>query len=283
MRVGAHVTFYYVEDRLKYLNQVIEGLLAIPHPTTVYIHSSRSLQGYGRLRNVKVLVYEYPEGNVWQYRDLWQREEMLQKLEWGHRLSHRMRLSKLMNPYYLTWENRRHVRKNIDQFDVQLCLEDDIAFTESSFAYWLKYKHICVKHGYNLGFLRTEVSKTDELYMTDLTASPSRIVKLEGTKFILNDINPYCGFWIYDREELKKFVNSREWKFKFGGYGIREKSAVGWHGIGMTRYKGTIIPLVQNDKARYETDPSSAVRHLPNNYIGDAMFCKIRFPISVDA
>ena len=44
-------------------------------------------------------------------------------------------------------------------------------------------------------------------------------------------------------------------------YGIREMSAIGWHGKNMSRYKATIIPLIKN-----KLNSSCFIKHLSNNH-----------------
>ena len=88
-------------------------------------------------------------------------------------------------------------------------------------------------------------------------------------------------FWIYDKKELKKFVESDEWRFKFKGYGIREMSAIGWHGKNMERYKGTIIPLRSTENNTYVVNDDCKVHHFPNNYIGSNEFCCIKLPVQL--
>jgi len=72
------------------------------------------------------------------------------------------------------------------------------------------------------------------------------MIELDDHKFLLNDVITYCAFWIYERDDLSKFALSKEWGFAFRGEGIREKSAIGWHGINMPGFKGTLVPLTQN-------------------------------------
>ena len=73
--------------------------------------------------------------------------------------------------------------------------------------------------------------------------------------------------WIYDKKELSKFINTKFWKFKWKGkniyafYGIREMSAIGWHGKNMQRYKATIIPLLKK-----KLNPGCYIKHLSNNH-----------------
>ena len=265
MDVAAHITFYYVESRLCYINKVLQGLAEIPQNIHVFIYTNKKFD----------LKYTYPNMVV----------EMIHvnfiDLPFIKRASYKhipFVIRRYMDPFFLTWENRRHIERNIDKYDVQMYLEDDICFTNAAFEYWLNYKEICNKHDYNIGFLRYE-GNNDKIYCTDLTKTPDKIIYIDGKLFLLNDNNPYCGFWIYDKSELYRFTQSKEWKFKFKDYGIREKSAIGWNGLKMKRYKGTIIPLqlIGGDTIAIHND--CKVRHLPNNYIGHSVFCTVELPI----
>ena len=79
---------------------------------------------------------------------------------------------------------------------------------------------------------------------------------------------------------MREFIKSEEWFFRFKDYAKREKSAIGWHGKNMSRYKETLIPLI-NDGKQYLTVKECAVHHLPNNYIGQSNVCTINFPITI--
>jgi hypothetical protein len=144
----------------------------------------------------------------------------------------------------------------------------------------LVYNEIVSNSGYNLGFLRTEFDGNQK-FITDLTKPLTNTISIDDKLFIINDNNPYCGFWIYSKKELKEFIKSKEWFFDFEHYGIREKAAIGWHGKNMSRYKNTIIPLIENNN-NLETLYHSNVHHLPNNYINHKFFCKIKFPIVIN-
>ena len=282
LRIAAHITFYYVEERLKYLDAVIAGLRGIPHDVTIFVYSNEPIAEYDGASDVEVLVYGYAKrGTRWNRFDVWHRSRLYTKLKPG-KVIHGLRLTKLVHPFFLTWENRANIRANLENFDVQMYLEDDMAFDAAAFDYWLRYKGVCLRNDYNLGFLRTEVGPDGSLFVTDLTTAPTRMLELEGTPFLVNDVNTYCGFWIYDRSELEKFVETPEWKFEFRGYDVREKSAIGWHGLGMGRYRATLVPLVEVGASSYRTDVGSGVRHLPNNYIGHDVFCKLRFPLTFE-
>ena len=125
-------------------------------------------------------------------------------------------------------------------------------FSKKNFKYWLNYKNICIKNNFNLGFLRTE-NKNRKLFSTDLIKQIKFQMLINNIKFAVNNVNNYCAFWIYDKKELNKFIKTNFWRFKWKGknmyafYGIREMSAVGWHGKNMSRYKATVIPLVKKN------------------------------------
>ena len=197
-----------------------------------------------------------------------------------NRVFQKIRLIKIKHPFFLTWDNRKYVECYIDDFDVQIYMEDDIGFNVKTLEYWIHYKDVCIRNQYNLGFLRTEFNDSGEILLTDITSPPEKVIKIDNQLFLLNDNNAYCGFWIYDKNELKEFIKTNEWQFNFEEYGIREKSSIGWHGIEMKRYKGTIIPLITNNNV-LETHPGCNVHHIPNTYINNKIFCKYKFPLTI--
>lgn len=273
MKLGVHITFFYVESRLQYLEKVIEGIASINEDTTVFIYSNRNFKLKEHTENINIVVYDFANKKSTRLKSI-------------HRLYYqtllRLGYTKLVHPFYLTWVNRKYVTKHIEDFDVQMYLEDDIYFDIRSFKYWLTYKDACIGNGYNLGFLRYEKDKNEELYFSDLFGPMDKIVTLEGKKFLLNDVNPYCGFWIYEKSELKKFMQSKQWKFKFNNYRVRERSAVGWHGFQMEHYKCSLLPLNNIKDNIYQCSEDAFVHHLPNNYIGHDFFCKVKAPIEME-
>jgi len=249
MKIAAHISYYYIEDRLVYLNQVIGSLLEIDEKIDIYIYTNKEIDLFNEFSNIKILVYPYPSSNC----DITK--------EFSRNIFFKL-VPKKTHPYYLTWEHRKVIESKVDDYDAQIYLEDDINFTKSNFNYWLKYNELTSKNNYNLGFLRFERSNKSK-YVTDLTKVLTETIVIDGVKCLINDNNPYCGFWIYSQQELKEFVKSKEWRFKFDIYRIREKAAIGWHGINMKRYKGTIIPL-EEKHGSFITPDSCSVHHLPN-------------------
>ncbi len=260
MKIAAHITFYFVESRLKFLREVIKNLELLPHEVNIFIYCNEDVNDYIESNKVVLKVYPYKKTKLLGYNNgIWNSLGMTQ----------------FVHPYYLSWENRKIITSIVDDYDIQIYLEDDIAFTNDNLNYWLSHKDICIAHSYNLGFLRFEKDLSNQLFLTDPNTIPTKQIKIKNQHFIVNDVNPYCGFWIYDRAELLQFVKSKEWNFKFKGLAIREKSAIGWHGSMMKRYINTIIPISsENDKKLLANE--CLVHHLPNNYIGHSVHCQIK-------
>tara|TARA_Y100000389_G_scaffold1905_1_gene1946 strand:- start:789 stop:1259 length:471 start_codon:yes stop_codon:yes gene_type:complete len=139
---------------------------------------------------------------------------------------------------------------------------------ESTFQYWLKYKDLCIANKYNLGFLRSETDKDQNIYALDLTRKLGSIVSINDIQFVKNDVNPYCALWIYDKSEFNKIINSDLYdleKNNIKGYSIRCTSAIGVHGLKNNWYKSTVIPIKEN-KCVVE---QCTLPHLENNYVFD--------------
>ncbi|KAA1247844.1 hypothetical protein [Aquimarina sp. RZ0] len=272
MKLGIHITFYYIKNRLPYLEKVLDGLEKIEKTKTIFIYTNIEFDLNEKYQDVEIVVNDFANNG----------HKRLSKLRrFYYQTFLKLGITKMVHPYYLTWINRTYVESYIDEFDAQMYIEDDIYFDNISFNYWLKNKTVCIENEFNLGFLRVEEDDSKNRFLTDLTSIPKKIIELQGEKFLLNDVNPYYGFWIYDKSELKKFIKSKEWKFKFKNYGVRERSAIGWHGFKMKRYKGSLIPLIKIDEDLYQCDEDCAVHHLPNNYIGSDVFCQYSFPFEI--
>jgi hypothetical protein len=155
-------------------------------------------------------------------------------------------------------------------------LEDDMLIPREAIQYWLAEHEALVQQDYNLGFVRIEPKNGVE-YITDIPRGNelTSSIELNGRRFWDNSKFPYCAFWIYDKAEFARFVASPYWKLEnVPGYGLREKSALGLHGVGMNWYKATLIPSMDGRLA-----PDCRIYHLPNNYVADtnSHFAKIPF------
>ena len=266
MKIAAHITYFHSPERLTYLNKMVESLQEISPKPDIFLYTNKKLPHFSKEKNIQLKIYSYKK---------WLLPRAIKNYSIGKFLPRFM-----IHPFLLSWENRKWVEKLVENYDVQIYLEDDIHFKQENLDYWIKYKSLTLPNDYNLGFLRIEKNFLGKELMTDVNWPIEEIININGQKFLINDLNPYCGFWIYDQEELKRFIESKEWEFKFDGYGIRAKAAVGWHGKGMNRYKATIIPVVRESR-KLITPSGASVHHMPNNYIGKGKYCTRAFPIEI--
>jgi len=181
-----------------------------------------------------------------------------------------------IHPYFLSWKCRDLLKQQKDDYDVFMYIEDDILVPYKSIEYWLKYSNKLTENGHNLGFVRIETLHGVE-YITDLlkTEKFDKFIVLQNEPYVVNDINPYCAFWIYDKNEFNRFVNSQFYDINnINDYGIREKSAIGLHGLFTNWYKNTVIPIVNNNLI-----DDCKIYHLSNNYVNDkhSSLAKVEF------
>ncbi len=230
----------YLEKRkkkqIKNFKKVCAGFLKLSKKTKIFIHSNKKLKSNNK--RIKYIFHNFEKAH----------------------------------PFKLTWYCRNLMEQQKDDYDIFIYCEDDILFTQKNFKYWLNNKNICIKNNYNLGFLRVEVNKKNKkLYSTDQVETSKFYVDLSKNKYICL-ANSNCSFWIYDKNEFKKFIVSKFWSFQWKWISIsdilliREMAAVGWHGknmngLDMDRYLNTIVPL-KNKKL----NNSSFIRHLSDNY-----------------
>ena len=248
LKICAHIIFYNNKNlsnqtgklnfnKSYYLNQVVKSYLKINPHIEIFIHTnvnSKLLNKYKKNNKINILKYNF----------------------------------KNENPRYFPWTCRKIMKKQKNDYDVFIYAEDDILFKKKNFNYWLKYKDICLNNNFNLGFLRYEISKSKKRYVSDILNPLSKYIKINNKKFIVNDINPFCAFWILDKYEFNKFIKTKYWKFNWSGKSYRAyydpevMSGIGWHGLNMNRYKGTIIPF----KSKI-LNKNCYIHHLPNNYV----------------
>ena len=236
-KIAVHITFFLGKNylnRINFLRKIIDSYKKISKNLDIFIHINKKLHNKYKIKDVNYIL---------------------------HNLS-------LEDPYILSWKSRKLIYQQKDIYDVFIYSEDDILFTKNNFDYWINFKDICIKNNFNLGFIRVE-KNNNKIYSIDVTTQLNKYLIINNNRFIVNDINTYCAFWIYDRQELNKFINSNIWNFNWRNefsYGVREMSAIGWHGLKMTRYKDTLIPLVKSNKKKYVVNLDSLIYHLTGNY-----------------
>ncbi|MDC0450214.1 hypothetical protein OAL70_05010 [Pelagibacteraceae bacterium] len=238
-KISVHIPYYISDnyvDKSKLLKRVCNSYLKLSKKVKIFIHTNKKLKANNK--KIKFIFHD---------------------------------LSKI-HSYKLTWVCRKLMLRQKNLFDIFIYGEDDLLFTKNNFNYWLKYRDKCLNDDFNLGFLRVEKRKKNNLlYSSDQITKVKKYVLLKKEKFAkLESSN--SSLWVYTREELKKFSKTRYWNFNFkwitvsGILLIREMAAVGWHGENMNgqymnRYKATIIPIKNN-----KLDKDSFIKHISNNY-----------------
>ena len=248
MRIVQHISFFYLEDRFKYLNQIISETNNYHFTTDIFIHTNVQFS--------KSKLPSYNNGNLTII---------------CHDLTG-------INPHYLTWKCRDLLKKQRHDYDIFMYLEDDILVTRKALEYWFSYNHRLIELNYNLGFVRIEVKDNKE-YIHDITnlhgGKLDTFTEIDGKRFCVNNKNQYCAFWIYNKHEFNRFVDSKYYDINnIANYYIREASAIGLHGWETPWYKATVIPVVNNQLIQ-----DCKVYHLPNNYVNDpnSPFAKVLF------
>ena len=256
MKITKHITFFYIEERIQYLNKIIHETNNYKYHTDIFIHTNTFDWNMS-------LLNKYTNGNI----------QMVL-----HDLTNE-------NPFYLAWKCRDLLYNQRNDYDIFMYIEDDILVPWISIQYWLEHNEFLIEHNLNLGFLRIEINDTDgEEYTTDVHKLDTYI-ELDK-EYCINNNNPYCAFWIYNNKEFNRFVNSKYYNLKSTDISqsyIREMSAIGLHahmsdwykGILIPFwYKGTVIPLIDG-----KLDNRCKIYHLPNNYTNNphTYFGKVKY------
>jgi hypothetical protein len=242
MRIAKHICFFYLENRFIYLNQLIKAANNYNYKTDIFIHTNRIFDS-------KLLDF-YSNGDI----------NII-----VHDLSN-------IHPYFLPWKCRPLMKDQRDDYDIFMYIEDDILVRNEAIEYWLQYKDVLLENNCNLGFLRVENHNNLET-LTDIFEKFNNRTIINNQEYVINDKNNYCAFWIYDKSEFNKFINSifydiddtyngvyLDLKNRYGFY-PREACAIGLHAKEMSWYKTTLIPILNN-----ELHSSCKIYHLPNNY-----------------
>jgi hypothetical protein len=246
MNIAIHISFFYIEERFIYLNRIIEETNIYDDKADIFIHTNKIFEAS--------VLKKYTNGTInIVYHDLMNE-----------------------HPYYLTWKCRKLMYEQRNKYDVFMYIEDDILVPSVAIHYWKTYNQPLINRGYNLGFLRIE-TKDNQEYITDFypTTKFNKTIIIDNIKYCINDINPYCAFWIYNKEEFNRFVESEYYNINnIMGYQTREQSSIGLHGLQTNWYKGTLIPIIDNNIIK-----TCKIYHLPNNYANDitTQFGKLKF------
>jgi hypothetical protein len=235
MKITHHITFFYLEQRIPFINRIIEEANTYGHAVDIFIHTNKDIL-----------------------------TDIFTKLTVGTLTSICHDLSGI-HPYKLSWKCRDLLSKQKDDYDIFIYIEDDILIPSKALDYWIEYSPNVIQHGYTLGFLRVEQEEGKE-FVVDVTSQLTDTLTIDQTTYVVNNRNPYCACWIYSKEEFNRFVSSEFYnlsKIPRSDDFPREISALGLNtavGLGIPGwYKGTIIPIEKLDSCK--------VIHLDARYV----------------
>jgi len=253
-KIAKHICFYYKEDRIQYLNKLIDAASEYDDKVDIFIHTHNHAK--------------------WLSEKIHRHDNLTVEI-----IKHDLKC----HPFFLTWKPRILMRKQIeeDNYDIYMYVEDDILVSNDNIKYWKKYFEVLYKQQINLGFIRTETSESGEEFWTDATNGNKNRIKAQNNILNSSAID-YYAFWIYDKKLTKRMLEvvSRP----FGAKICREKAA--W-GANLHKYDSqyakekifdmTCIPLEDGKLPK-----GCQVYHLPNNYIKHSMFCKLKIKDIID-
>ena len=246
-KICVHVPFFYKVDRLSYFYKIINNFNNFPNEFKIDIYI------YTNIPDLKI-PFSYNRGNIfiksYNFTNIIEKDNYLYDTEDPN------------HPFYLTHKNRNVIPKLLNKYDYFIYQEDDIDFTYNNFKYWLKYKDICERNNIDLGFMRIEFNKKNNKWcFSDIVGYHEDwkdIIEIDSILFTINKWN-YKAFWIYDKSQLKRFINGKYWNSdNIDNYSLRVRSAIG----NTLDYSFTVIPLNNNLKPV----KGAFVHHLPNNY-----------------
>ena len=245
MSISIHIPFYNPNPekkegfrnlrRFDYLKENILNLKSLSIKNDIFIHTHNDFLDDKNLE-VKIIKHKIDEDNL--------------------------------NKGYLTWLCRSLMEKQKNDYEYFMYLEHDIKFSENNLQYWQKNQKTLAQKKFHLGFLIYEKNNSDnQNYSIHIVKKLDSYLEINSQKFIVNDLENYCCFWIYNNEQFQDFLKSKWWSFKKRAhnfrhnYGITERSSIGFHAFSMNYFKATLIPLL-ND----QPDPNCYIEHMTNNY-----------------
>lgn len=146
MKCEVHIAFHYREDRIPILEKTISHIREWEDETNIFIHTNNS-------------EFTFPNVTIYTW--------------------------ELSHPYHLTFVPLHYIKNKPFDSDVYVYVEDDIAISKDSYAYWKRYQNT------QLGFIRFSGK-----YLCDLNHVP----RIENGVVIFKEL--YKGFWINTREQM---------------------------------------------------------------------------------
>ena len=257
----ASITFHFVEDRLKYLNSVLDELISFNTASTYIVIYTNDTDK----RNIEFI------NDI--TRNAADKDNVSIKISIEDKLSH---------PFNLTWCHKTLVSDTFLSDDSHythfVYIEDDELFTFENLCYFVRAREALRPHGLIPSYVRTEWSSRLGRFVSSDNIGPMLLngrpaVEFDGCRYVNFD-SPYCGSYVLDRELAREYVNSpsfdRERSSTVNGtWGIRERAAMG------LTFEAPPPPFAYRVVApvsatTFDVPRYAWLAHLPNNYAEDA-------------
>ena len=236
-KIIIHIAFHYNEERFEYLRGVISSILDYNfNRVDIYIDTNVDnfdigILGLGLPENIGLKII--PHQN-------------------------------LQHPFLLTWQHRKNIISLKDEYDYFMYLEDDISVSYDALEEWREDSNLLFKHNKIRGFIRCEENANNEIVSIDYPdkIKCKEIVNIDK-KIFFRPKNPYQGFWVYSKKQLKKFIKSKCWEDGNCEWEVRERASAGmiWND---EKKHSLLVPMKRSTIPDYVY-----VKHLPNNYALD--------------
>lgn len=227
MKLLVCIAAHYAPDRLQYLQKVLDELRTYQCEVDIIIDCNTN--------NYNVILSDY-------------------KIYTHGSFSH---------PFHLTQIHRSHFKRELNNYDWFMYLEDDILLPWENFLSYTQ-KFPLMWPDYVPSFIRIE-EKDGEQYISDVTdRQHAKLIFIDGRAFInLPFPQHYHAFWIAPQWVLKQTINDDFTKL----HDSRERAAsyLMWE----LHKKGLLE--IENRGGKFHIKKDCYSWHLPNNYIDSGM------------
>ena len=256
------VTFHYIENRLHFLEKILNE-----HP------------GFGK--NVKVYIFtntdnKYEINNI--IKTIPDKNKSLYNGDYTYQI---VSCINLEHPYNLILEHKKILINNFlnnKKFTHFLHTEDDVLILKENISYWLKFRKKLFFSGIFPSFFRYETNDKSTLKSTDISF---KIIKFLCPKIAIDNLifynmpNPSQSNYLIDHllaDDMIKYPNNRKKHFYFNFEGIRENADIGpiFSNVPKNYISRNFVPFVQNNN-KLEILTSCLIEHLPANYIDNKL------------
>jgi hypothetical protein len=251
------VTFFFVEERLRYLDRIAAHFAELARQVSVAVITNRADEP--SLRKIGAVLAG--KGFDFQIRT---------PMMIGH-------------PYLLPWFHFDIVRAHIAEGVTShfMYLEDDLLVTRRNIEYWMRGREMLRAANLVPSFLRVEQKDSDaRFFSTDVTKrlglSYLPQLKVSDEYTFLSLPQPYQGSYLLDRDLMLEHLSGASSNPDFGSWPIREKAAQGVTLLNVPRgfHSRNLVGYRLRER---RIDQDCLIHHTPNTYANDpySRFAKV--------